>query len=110
MTTIELNKFGRVLVSRPAGLESFNAIRPTLSQDDTVEIDFDGVLTVTPSWLDEFLTNLADYVGGNVELLPAKNASVLAALPVLAEARKDKVADIVKRALARMTASESTGN
>ena len=106
MTTIELNKFGRVLVSRPAGLESFNAIRPTLSQDDTVAIDFDGVLTVTPSWLDEFLTNLADYVGGNVELLPTKNASVLAALPVLAEARKDMVADIVKRALARMTASQ----
>ena len=102
MFTIQLKKFGRVLISRPAGLEAFNAIRPTLEPNTPIEIDFDGVLTVTPSWFDEFLTNLADYAGGKVELLPTKNASVLAALPVLAEARKDAVAEIVQRALKRM--------
>ena len=102
MTTIKLRKFGRVLLSRPAGLEAFNAIRPTLDPIDRIEIDFSDVLTVTPSWFDEFLTNLADFTGGNVELLPTTNASVLAALPVLAEAREDMVAMIVKRALLRM--------
>jgi|SRR3989344_2740605 len=102
MQTIQLKKFGKVLVSRPAGREAFNAIRPTLNAQMPVQVDFDGVLTVTPSWFDEFLTNLADYTGGKVELLPTKNASVLAALPVLGSARQDAVADIVQRALERM--------
>lgn len=102
MQTIQLKKFGTVLISRPAGLEAFNAIRPGLNPDTAVHIDFDGVLTITPSWLDEFLTHLAEYVGGKVELFPTKNASVLAALPVLGSARKDAVADIVQRALESM--------
>lgn len=102
MITIQLKRFGKVLLSRPAGLEAFNAIRPSLEKNTPIEIDFDDVITVTPSWFDEFLTNLAEYAEGQVELLPTKNASVLAALPVLAEARKDAVAEIVKRALARM--------
>src|SRR3989344_5545196 len=99
MQIIQLKKFGKVLVSRPAGLEAFNAIRPTLDKHSLVKIDFEDILTVTPSWLDEFITNLADYTDGNVELLPTKNASVLATLPVLGSARGDAVAEIVQRAL-----------
>ncbi|HRH23648.1 MAG TPA: hypothetical protein PK295_03385 [Candidatus Magasanikbacteria bacterium] len=102
MQTIQLKKFGSVLVSRPAGLEAFNAIRPQLSPETHIQIDFDQVLTVTPSWLDEFLTKLTDYNAGKVELLPTKNASVLAALPILAAARKDFVASTVLRALKQM--------
>lgn len=99
MQTIFLKKFGKVLVSRPVGREAFNAIRPTLDADVPIAIDFGGVLTVTPSWFDEFLTNLADFAKGTVTLLPTDNASVLAALPVLATARQDKVAEIVQRFL-----------
>ena len=99
MQIIKLKRFGNILVSRPAGLEDFNAIRSTLDPDVAVQIDFEGVLTVTPSWLDEFLTQLAQYAGGKVELLPTDNASVLATLPVLGTARKDAVADIVQRSL-----------
>jgi len=102
MQTIQLKKFGNVLVSRPAGLEAFSAIRSTLDAHEPVQIDFEGVLTVTPSWFDEFLTQLAEYTGGNVELLPTENASVLAILPVLSTAREDDVALIVHRALERM--------
>lgn len=102
MQIIQLKKFGTVLISRPAGLEAFNAIRPQLNPDTPVQIDFDQVLAVTPSWLDEFLTQLTDYNGGKVELIPTKNASVLAALPVLAVARKDFVATVVLRALEQM--------
>lgn len=103
MQTIHLKKFGStVLVSRPAGLEAFNAIRPTLDRHTPVQIDFDGVLTVAPSWFDEFLTQLAEYMQGNVELLPTDNASVLAMLPVLSTARDDAAAHILKRALERM--------
>ena len=101
MQTIQLKKFGTVLVSRPAGLEAFSAIRPQLDPKEPVQIDFDGVLTVTPSWLDEFLTHLTEYNGGNVDLLPTTNASVRAILPVLGQARKDFVAATVLRALKR---------
>lgn len=102
MQTIQLKQFGTVLVSRPAGLEAFNAIRSTLDAAVPVQLDFKGVLTVTPSWFDEFLTQLAQFTDGRVELLPTDNASVLAVLPVLSEARDDDVADIVSRALKRM--------
>lgn len=107
--TIQLKKFGKVLVSRSVGLEAFKGILSTLERNAPVEIDFDGVLTVTPSWFDEFLTNLAEHTGGKVELLPTKNASVRAVLPVLGSARQDAVADIVQRALDRMTREERSG-
>ena len=99
MQIIYLKKFGKVLVSRPAGLETFKAIRPTLNKHEPIQIDFDDVLAVTPSWFDEFLTNLAEYAEGDIQLLPTKNASVLAALPVLITDRKDKVAEIIQRFL-----------
>jgi len=102
MTTIQLKKFGNVLVSRPAGLEAFNAIRPQLDPNETIQLDFGDILTVTPSWLDEFLTQLTNFNKGKVDLLPTKNASVLAALPVLAEARQDFVATVVQQALQDM--------
>lgn len=102
MQTIHLKKFGTVLVSRPAGLEAFNAIRPTLDRHAPVQIDFEEVLTVTPSWFDEFLTQLAEYMQGKVELLPTDNASVLAILPVLSTTGNDLTAHIFKRALERM--------
>ncbi len=102
MQTIQLKKFGNVLVSRPLGQEAFNAIRPQLNPEEFIQIDFDQVLTVTPSWLDEFLTQLTEFNKGKVELLPTTNPSVLAALPVLATARKDLVADVITRALKKM--------
>src|SRR3989344_3860496 len=98
MQTIQLKKFGNVLVGRPSGLEAFNAILPQLDPQNQIQIDFSDVLTVTPSWLDEFLTQLTDFNHGKVELLPTNNASVLIALPVLARAREDFVADIVNKA------------
>lgn len=102
MQTIHLEKFGTVLLSRPAGLEAFRAIRPTLNVSQPVALDFDGVLTATPSWFDEFLTNLADYFGGRVEILPTKNASVLAMLPILTKDRHDAAAGVLQRAIAAM--------
>ena len=102
MQIIQLKKFGSVLISRPAGLEAFNAIRPQLNSEVSIQIDFDEVLTVTPSWLDEFLTHLTEFNHGKVELLPTKNASVLATLPVLGSARQDFVSDTVNRALKKM--------
>ncbi|MEK7637620.1 MAG: hypothetical protein AAB402_04530 [Patescibacteria group bacterium] len=102
MTTIHLKKFGNVLVSRPAGREAYNAIVPTLDPATPVQIDFTGVLTVTPSWFDEFITLLAEYMRGQVELLPTDNASVRAILPVISANRSDAAAPILQRALKRL--------
>lgn len=102
MKIIRVKNFGNVLVSRPAGQEAFNGIRQYLNPDETIQVDFEGILTVTPSWLDEFLTRLTDFNHGKVELLPTNNASILAALPVLAIARKDAVADAVNKLLEKI--------
>ncbi|OGL71953.1 hypothetical protein A3C17_00910 [Candidatus Uhrbacteria bacterium RIFCSPHIGHO2_02_FULL_53_13] len=102
MQIIHVKKFGDVLISRSAGLEAFGAIRPQLNPGQIVQIDFEGILTVTPSWLDEFLTHLTDYVGETVEIIPTHNASVLAILPTLAEARQDLVAKVAVRAMKEM--------
>lgn len=106
MQIIYLKKFGKVLVSRPAGREAFNAIRPTLSAHEPIRVDFEDVLTVTPSWFDEFLTSLAEYAQGEVTLLPTKNTSVLAALPVLITDRNDKVAEIIQQFLSDNTRAQ----
>ncbi len=90
-------------MSRPLGLEAFNAIRPQLNSEVPIQIDFEGVLTVAPSWLDEFLIHLAEFNKGNVELLPTTNPSVLAILPVIARARQDLVAEIATRALKQIS-------
>ncbi|MBM3256984.1 MAG: hypothetical protein FJY98_01495 [Candidatus Liptonbacteria bacterium] len=99
MQTIYLKKFGNVLVSRPAGLEAFKAIRQTLDPREPIQINFEDTFTITPGWFDEFLTNLTEYAEGDVVLLPTKNASVLASLPVLITGRHDKFAEVVKRFL-----------
>ena len=81
---IELQKFGRVLTSRPGGKEAFAAIRPTLDKTATgVQIDFTGVISLSPSWADEFFRGLEEVYGPNLEYLPSTNPSVIATLQIL---------------------------
>ena len=100
---IELKKYGAILTSRPAGREAFNAIRPKLKQGGAVQVDFSGVIAVTPSWVDEFLSLLVVYARGNVELLRTDNASVLSTFRVLAEAKQEPVASLARRYLENET-------
>ena len=88
---LQLEKFGKTLISRELGSEAFKAFQPTLrelSQDEELEIDFTGVLTLSPSWADEFLSPLLDLMGGRLVLLPSDNLSVHATLRILQEANK----------------------
>lgn len=83
---IELKKFGRVLTSRPAGKEAFAAIRPILDPNvDIVEIDFSDVLSLAPSWGDEFFTALRNMYKERVKYLPTDNQSVIETLKILGE-------------------------
>jgi hypothetical protein len=81
---IELKKFGLILTSRPAGKEAFAAIRPILDPKvDVVEIDFSGLISLTPSWADEFFTALKGMYGERLKYLPSDNQSVIETLKIL---------------------------
>lgn len=83
---IELKKFGTTLVSRPAGKEAWLAFQPILNQispEEDVVVDFDGVVVLTPSWTDEFLTPLRERFKEKVVLRNTGNPSVEATLAIL---------------------------
>ena len=90
---LKLEKFGKTLISRELGSEALKAFQPTLrelSQSEHIEIDFSGVLTLSPSWGDEFLSPLLNQLGNRLVLLPSDNLSVQATLKILQEANKRK--------------------
>ncbi len=83
---IELKKFGTLLISRQTGREAFLALQPLLrdiKKNENVEVDFDGVLTFSPSWADEFLTPLLKMYGAQLILKNTSNPSVQATLETL---------------------------
>lgn len=83
---IQINKFGTTLVSRPSGKEAWLAFQPVLrdlSENEEVAVDFAGVVVLTPSWADEFLTPLWDRFKDRVKLINTDNASIQATLAIL---------------------------
>jgi hypothetical protein len=88
---LQLDKFGKTLISRELGREAFKAFQATLndlSKDEELEINFSGVFTLSPSWADEFLTPILNLIGNRLVLLSSDNLSVLATLRILKEANK----------------------
>ncbi|MEK7586918.1 MAG: hypothetical protein AAB453_03565, partial [Patescibacteria group bacterium] len=53
-----------------------------------LEVDFFGVLTLSPYWTDEFLSPLLNQLGDRLILLPSDNLSVQATLKILVEVNK----------------------
>ncbi len=87
---IYLKKFGSVLISRPAGKEAYLALQPTVKElgpDEKIEIDFEGVSVLTPSWADEFVTPLVKQFQNSI-LLNTENPSVKATLETLRKSRE----------------------
>ena len=83
---IELKKFGTTLISRQNGREAFAALQSqltTLGEKEDMELDFEGVITLSPSWGDEFLTPLVKQYGNRVVLMNTGNLSVKATLELL---------------------------
>lgn len=85
---IQVKKFGTTLVSRPSGKEAWLAFQPVLreiSDNEEIIVDFEGVVVLTPSWADEFLTPLHERFGDRVKLHNIDNPSVTATLAILAK-------------------------
>lgn len=91
--TIYLKKFGTTLTGRQFGKESFSAFLPSLKNvknDEIIEIDFEGVVTFTPSWGDEFLSPLLEKFKDKLILKNTENPSVQATLRLLEEIHNKK--------------------
>lgn len=83
---INLVKFGDMLVSHPAGREAYLSAKAYLLKGDisAVEIVFDGVKVLTPSWLSEFLDLFkTDFPKAKISFCKSKNPSVQATLKIL---------------------------
>lgn len=90
---IYLKKFGTTLTSRQDGKEALAAFQPILNNvpdNENIEIDFEGVITFTPSWGDEFLTALQKRYKDRLILLPVKNLSVKMTVEFLEKVNKIK--------------------
>lgn len=84
--TIFLKKFGTTLSGRQFGKESFAAFASSIKDvmnDEKVVVDFEGVVTFTPSWGDEFLGPLFERFGERLLLKNTENPSVQATLKLL---------------------------
>ena len=84
--TIFLRKFGTTLNGRQFGRESFAAFEPSfrdVKDDEEIVVDFEGVITFTPSWGDEFLGPLFNRFGKRLVLKNTENLSVQATLKLL---------------------------
>lgn len=91
---IQIKKFGTTLTSRPAGKEAFLAFQSTLNEikhNEKVEMDFEGVLVLGPSWADEFVTPILDKFKERVALQNTNNPSVKATLDILKRIREGKM-------------------
>jgi len=83
---IELKKFGTTLISRQSGREAYSALQSLLKDmtgEENIEIDFEGVLTFSPSWGDEVLSPLLNIYGERLVLKNTDNPSVQATLEIL---------------------------
>ncbi|MDD3292801.1 MAG: DUF4325 domain-containing protein [Candidatus Pacebacteria bacterium] len=90
---IEIKKFGTILISRQSGKEALAAFESSLKnikEEEEVIIDFDGVITFSPSWGDEFLTSLAKRYGDKFKLMSTDNPSVIATIEILEETNNFK--------------------
>lgn len=83
---ISIQKFGTTLISRPAGKEAYLAFQsslPNLEENGILEVDFGGVITLSPSWADEFLTPIVEKYNKQLKLVNISNASVVETLKTL---------------------------
>jgi hypothetical protein len=83
---IELKKFGTTLISRQNGREAFAAFQTQLTglgENENLELNFEGVITFSPSWGDEFLSPLLKKYDKRLILMNTSNPSVKATLELL---------------------------
>lgn len=83
---IKLYKFGDLLISRPAGREAYLSAKAYILGKKLafLEIDFEKVKVLTPSWIDEFITLLKkDHPKVIIKFQNTDNPTVISSLKVI---------------------------
>jgi Fe-S cluster assembly iron-binding protein IscA len=84
---VDINNFGDILLSRPAGREAFLMAKAyvfkELKNNDDIILDFDKIKVLTPSWADEFITGIKTEYANTVQYLNTENPSVKASLKTI---------------------------
>lgn len=81
---IKIEKFGKMLISRPAGKEAFLAAKAYIlpKNKELIELDFANVAVLSPSWADEFILGIKT-INPNVKYINTDNASVKSTLEII---------------------------
>lgn len=85
---IKLKQFGTSLSSRQAGKDAYGGLQTMLAKlnpNEPIEIDFEGISSLSPSWADEFLTPLTSQYGDKLTLLKTTNLSAKDTISFLEE-------------------------
>ncbi len=80
---IPIVKFGEFLMSRPSGSEAAKMMCASYipeTESETIELDFDGVFAVGPSWLHEVVLGLRSKFKNKIVVLDCGNNSVIESL------------------------------
>ena len=80
---LQIKKYGEILTSRPAGREAaLSCLAYDLASQKTksVDLDFAGVLVMTPSWLSEFVQTLQEKGVKDIKFLPSENPTVTSSI------------------------------
>lgn len=85
---ITIRNFGLALTSRPEGREAaLSALAYNLSGKvpESIVLNFEGVLIMTPSWLSEFIQTLQDRSAAKIEYVNTGNITVDASIQFVEE-------------------------
>ena len=83
---IQIEKFGKILISRPSGKEAaaiMTSMLAHLADEEKIILDFAEVQVIAPSWLDEVLRALRDKYGDRVSCKESTNLSLIESLKTL---------------------------
>jgi anti-anti-sigma regulatory factor len=89
---IEIKRFGKILISRPAGKEAFAVAKAYIlpqeiegeQEPKEITLDFAGVDVLSPSWADELITGLKTlFRSTKINFINTDNQSVQATLESL---------------------------
>lgn len=82
---IKMSKFGKMLISRPAGKEAYLAAKAYIlpKKQEEIVLDFSDVAVLAPSWGDEFITQLKQDFPKKTKFSNTDNPSVKATLEII---------------------------
>ena len=86
---VNINNFGDILMSRPAGREAFLMAKAYvfkgINENEDIILDFEGIKVLAPSWADEFIMGIKSEYPNEIQYLNTDNPSVKASLKTVLE-------------------------